>query len=125
MARYEFNAQTGQSVELPDLPPEPVTAPSQYQLDVSRYTKRAAVKDRLLAEMAADNMARVRSGVWTVVDLTDLMADPDVKAVLEMIGTLSFELASQALAAADQPLLTPQIKAGWVAKLQAHLYLVP
>ena len=75
--------------------------------------------------MAADNMSRVRAGVWTVVDLTDLMAGPDVKAVLEMLGTLSFELAAEALAAADHPLLTPTIKAGWVAKLQAHLYLVP
>lgn len=99
--------------------------PPQYDLDVSRYTKRAGVKDRLLAEMAADNMARVRSGVWTVVDLTDLMADPDVKSVLELIGTLSFELAAQAMAAANHTLLTPTIKAGLVAKLQAHLYLVP
>lgn len=112
---------SGYVPEPADAPP----APTQYTLDVNRYTKRAAVKDRLLAEMAADNMARVRSGVWTVVDLTGLMADADVKAVLELIGTLSFELAAQALAAADHPLLTPKIKAGWIAKLQQHLYLEP
>lgn len=36
MARFEFNIQTGQTVELPDLPPTPeVTAPEQLQ---AQYT---------------------------------------------------------------------------------------
>ena len=43
----------------------PAPAPqgqSQFEIDQARYSKRAAVKDELIAYMAADNMGRVRSG---------------------------------------------------------------
>ena len=97
--------------------------PTQFERDQARYTKRAAVKDELLAYMAADNMSRVRAQDWTVADLTGLVADPSVKAALDFMGTLSFELAAQAIASATTPLLTPEIRADWVARLQAHFYL--
>ena len=100
--------------------PPPVT---QFTLDQTRYTKRAAVKDQLLAYMAADNMSRVRSGTWTVADLTALLADPAVATANACMGTLSFELAAQAIASASTPLLTPEIRADWIARLQAHFYL--
>ena len=99
--------------------------PSQFELDQARYSKRAAVKDDLIAFMAADNMGRVRSGQWTVAELTGLMTDPDVSAATSYMGTLSYELAAQAIAQATTPLLTPEIKAAWVAKLQEHFYLTP
>lgn len=92
-------------VVLPERPPAP--APSQFERDEARYKKRAAVKDELLAYMAADNMSRVRSGTWTVADLTALLADPAVAAANACMGTLSFELAAQAIASASTPLLTP------------------
>lgn len=101
----------------------PGDAPSQFELDQSRYTKRAAVKDELMAYMAADNMRRVRSGVWTVADLTALMDDPAVVAANALMGTLSFELSTQHIQAATTPLLTPEIKADWVSRLEAHFYL--
>ena len=125
MVRRILDVSTGSVTELPDLPADPVTPPTQYELDVARYLARSMVKDKLLAEMAADNMARVRAGTWTVADLSGLMSDPAVKAVLDLIGALSFEMAMQALSSVSHPLLTPPIKAGWIAKLQAHLYLVP
>lgn len=99
--------------------------PSQFEIDQARYSKRAAVKDDLIAYMAADNIGRVRSGVWTVAELTGLMTDPDVSAATSYMGTLSYELAAQAIAQATTPLLTPEIKAAWVAKLQEHFYLTP
>lgn len=99
--------------------------PSQFEIDQARYSKRAAVKDALIAYMAADNMSRVRSGQWTVAELTGLMSDPDVSAATSYMGTLSYELAAQAIAQATTPLLTPEIKAAWVAKLQEHFYLTP
>lgn len=98
---------------------------SQYDKDKLRYQRRALAKDTLLAEMAAENMARVRAGVWTVSDLTALMQDPTLKATLDLIATLSFEMAAQALASSTHPLLTADIKAGWVDKLQANFYLEP
>ena len=73
---------------------EPAPA-SQFEKDEARYKRRAAVKDSLLAYMAADNMSRVRSGAWTVSDLTGLMADPAVAAANAYMSTLSFELAAQ------------------------------
>jgi hypothetical protein len=102
--------------------PTPPSEPTQQQLDRQRFARRAAAKDGLLAEMAADNMGRVRSGAWSVSDLTSLMGDPGVKTTLDLIGTLSFELAAQALSAISHPLLTPEIKAAWGARLAAHFY---
>ena len=96
---------------------------TQFEKDQSRYTKRAAVKDELLAYMAADNMGRVRSGVWSVADLTALMDDPAVVAANALMGMLSFELAAQQISAATTPLLTAEIKAEWVSRLETHYYL--
>lgn len=73
--------------------------------------------------MAADNMSRVRNGTWTVPDLTALLADPAVAAANQFMSTLSFELAAQAIASASTPLLTPEIRADWIARLQTHFYL--
>ena len=90
-----------------------------------RYQKRAAVQSELLSWMAADNMSRVRSGVWTVADLTSLMSDPAVTAAQAYMSTLSYELAAQAIQAATTPLLTQAIKDVWIGKLTEHFYLVP
>lgn len=103
--------------------PEPADPLPQFDLDRARYTKRAAVKDALIAWMAADNMSRVRAGTWSVAQLTSLMADPAVAAANAYMSTLSFELAAQSIAAATSPLLTPEIKAAWIARLQEHFYL--
>ena len=103
--------------------PLPVDGSTQFQRDEARYVKRAAVKDQLIAYMAADNMSRVRAGVWTVPQLMSLMDDPAVAAANAYMATLSFELAAQSIASAATPLLTPEIRADWVAKLQAHFYL--
>jgi hypothetical protein len=107
------------------LPAAAPTAEEQLILDQNRYQKRAAVQAELMSWMAADNMSRVRSGVWTVPQLTSLLSDPAVQAAQTYMSTLSYELAAQAIASATTPLLTPEIKAAWVAKLQAHFYLVP
>lgn len=112
-------ADFGARIVVPQAP-EP---PSQFERDKARYTKRAAAKDGLLAYMAADNMSRVRAEVWTVSDLASLMSDPALAAANAYMSTLSFELAAQSIAAATTPLLTPEIRADWIGKLQAHYYL--
>lgn len=108
----------------PEPPPSP-TADEQRVLDQNRYKRRAEAKDGLLAYMAADNMSRVRSGAWTVSDLTGLMEDPAVQLAQAYMATLSFELVAEAIQGATTPLLTPEIKADWIAKLQAKFFLVP
>ena len=57
-----------------------------------------------------------------MAELTGLMSDPDVSAATSYMGTLSYELAAQALANAQTPLLTPEIRVAWVGKLQEHFY---
>lgn len=111
-----------EAIEITNPPPP---APTQFELDQRRYQKRAEVQSQLIAWMAADNMSRVRSGVWTVADLASLMSDPAVTAASDYMGKLSFELAAQAIQAATTPLLTPEIKSAWIGKLTEHFYLVP
>ena len=94
---------------------------SQFDRDQTRYTRRAAVKDELIAWMAADNMSRVRSGVWSVGDLQALVVE--LAPINAMMQTLSYELAAQAIASVTNPLMTAEIKAAWVAKLTEHFYL--
>lgn len=104
-------------------PEKPPAEQTQFEKDQALYKKRAAVKDDLMAYMAADNMSRVRSGVWSISDLTALLEDPAVASANTLMGTLAFELAAAQISAATTPLLTPEIKADWVARLEAHYYL--
>lgn len=104
-------------------PPETISQLSQFERDQARYAKRAVVKDQLIAYMAADNMSRVRSEVWTVEQLASLMGDPAVASANAYMGLLAFELAAEAIAAAQTPLLTPEIRADWIMRLEAHFYL--
>lgn len=108
-------------VVLPERPPAP--EPSQFARDEARYAKRAAARDGLIAYMAADNMGRVRDGAWSVPDLMSLLDDPAVAAANAYMSTLSFELAAGAIASASTPLLTPETRADWIARLQEHYYL--
>lgn len=110
-------------VDLPySAPPPDDDVETQFDRDRLRYEKRAAVKDQLLAYMAADNMSRVRAGEWTVADLTSLLADPVVATANQFMSTLSFELAAQSIASASTPLLTPAIRADWIARLEAAFF---
>jgi hypothetical protein len=98
------------------------TALTQEEKDFIKYQKRAQAKDRILAEMATENMSRIRRGIWTVPDLVALTQDPNLKAVLDDIQTLSFELAVTKLMQNNNPIVTPAIKNQWITKLQSHFY---
>lgn len=98
------------------------TEPSQKEKDFQKYLKRAAAKDKIIAEMASENMERVRTGIWTVQNLVDLTQDAELKRVLDDISTLSFELAAQKLQAINNPLLTTEIKNSWLQKLMSNFY---
>lgn len=103
----------------PYVPPAAPVLSEQEKL-ASRFRKRAAAKDDLLATMAAENVARVNSGAWTAGDLASLLNA--LAPVLAMVQSLSYEMAAQAISTSTHPLLTPDIKAGWVARLQTHFY---
>lgn len=94
----------------------------QKQKDYQKYLRRSEAKDKIIAQMATENMERVRSGIWTVQNLIDLTQDAELKRVLDDINTLSFELAQAKLMAVTNPIVTPEIKAAWLATLQANLF---
>lgn len=95
---------------------------TQYEKDFIKYQKRAAIKDIIISEMAAENMQRVRAGVWTVSQLIELTQDVELKHVLDDVNTLSFELAQAKINALTNPLITAEIKTNWIVKLQNYLY---
>jgi len=96
---------------------------SQKEKDFERYTKRAIAKNMIIAEMATENMERIRSGVWNVSDIISLTQDEQVREVLNDVYSLSFEIATVKLMSLTNVLITNEIKAIWVEKLQKHFYL--
>lgn len=105
------------------LPAPPLTAEEQKLKDQARYKRRAEVRAELISWMAADNMSRVRAGIWSVPDLVNLMADPAITRANAFMQTLSYELVADEILQAANPLLTPEIKNSWVSKLMEHFYL--
>jgi len=97
--------------------------PTQKEKDMERYTKRSIAKNTIIAEMATENMGRIRSGEWTTSDVISLTQDEELKQVLSDVHSLSFELAAMKLSTATNPLITSAIKLAWITKLQAHFYL--
>lgn len=95
----------------------------QREQDFARFKKRAYAKDSIIAEMAAGNMERVRSGIWTVSQLIVLTQDPELKQILDDVNTLSFEIAYSRVDGLTNPLLTTEIKNSWKVLLQSHFYL--
>lgn len=110
LLRNEFDGRTNDKNE------------TASEKDYNKYIKRASAKDKIIAEMATENMDRVRAGKWTVPDLIELTQNVDLKLVLDDISTLSFELAAAKLSTIRHKLLTDTIRKGWIAKLQANYY---
>lgn len=100
----------------------PVPPPTQLELDRIRYSKRADAISRMLAEMAAENMDRIRMGVWTVPQLISLTQDAQIKEILTDIYSLSFEIAYSKVDGVTNPLITSSIKTIWKAKLAANFF---
>jgi hypothetical protein len=94
--------------------------PTQLELDKAKYMKRAAVLNGMIAEMASENIGRVRSGLWTVEQLTGLTQDVQIKEILTDLVALSFEIAYGKIDAVTNPLITSDIKTAWKAKLAAN-----
>lgn len=96
---------------------------TQKELDFHRYLKRANVKNEIIAQMASENMERVRNGIWTVSDLVNLTEDPELKLILDDINTLSFELAHNRIDTITNPIVTTDIKNQWKQMLVDNFYL--
>ena len=102
---------------------EAVVIPSKttLELDTEKYLRRANSKNLLMAEMAAMNVARIKDRTWTVAQLTALMQDEQIKALIAHMETLSFELAIGVVQGLTNPLITPEIKSAWTARLVAKI----
>lgn len=95
--------------------------PTVLEVDTEKYLRRANAKPLLMAEMAAMNVARIKNGTWTVAQLTALMQDEQIKALIAHMETLSFELAIGVIQGLTNPLITTEIKSAWTARLVAKL----
>jgi len=94
----------------------------QKAKDRARYMKRSEVKEELIVGICADNMERIRSGIWTVAQLVELTEDPIFKKLQDDINSLSFELAQGKVMSLTIPIITNEIKMEWVSRLQANLF---
>lgn len=97
--------------------------PSQKELDLLRFQKRADAKNQIIMEIAAENMERVRNAIWSVEQLISLTQDAELKSLLGDVETFSYEIAYNKVDGLTNPLLTQDIKDGWKAKLYSHFYL--
>lgn len=98
------------------------TLPIQFDNDREKFLRRAGNLNQMLADVAAGNMARVRSGLWTVNDLISLTQDSNLMAIMSDIHVLSFEIAYQKIDGIDHVLITPDIKEAWKKILMDHFY---
>lgn len=115
----EIAAEEAELIRVSKLP-TPVQK-TTLELDIEKYKRRAFAKNDLMAEMAAMNVGRIKDKTWTKVQLVELMADPEIKSLVSHMETLSFELAIGVIQGLTNPIVTPEIKAVWVAKLAAKL----
>lgn len=90
--------------------------------DRIKYLKRGEVLNKIISEVATENIARVRTGTWTVEQLIALTQDAGVKEVLTDLVGLSFEIAHGKIDALTPVILTTEIKTAFKAKLASHFY---
>lgn len=102
--------------------PEPQPELTEAEKREARYRRRAAVRDELLAWLAADNEGRIVSGEWTLADYDGMLADPHISKAMAYMQMAAYELVAQYVAASEHPLMTPAIKAAWTTKLAEHFY---
>lgn len=98
------------------------TEPSQAEKDDIKYSKRAEARNKIIVEMATENMERIRNGTWTVSQLIELTQDVQLKEILLDLNSLSYEIAYGKIDGISNPIVTTEIKNAWKAKLYAHFY---
>lgn len=104
-------------------PSRELSQAEQREKDKNRFEKRAEVKNKLISEMAAGNLERVRLGLWSTSDLVALTQDSQLKGILDDVATLSFEIAYSKMDSISNPLVTQDIKDEWKQLLYEHFYL--
>jgi hypothetical protein len=101
-----------------NVPPQP----TQAELDLLKYKKRGEALPRMMAEMASENVGRIRSGLWTTNDLISLTQDVQIKEILSDLMALSFEIAYDKVDDITNPIVTSDIKTAWKTKLQNNFF---
>lgn len=96
--------------------------PTQSEKDKLKYMKRARALDTIIAEMAVENIARVRAGTWTVAQLIGLTQDETIKEIISDLTSLSFEIAYQKVNSIALEYVTTDIKNAFKAKLYANFF---
>lgn len=105
-----------EATEPVELPPEP----DQSALDLQWFEARRLAHDRLSSEFGAWNLARVRSGEFSPLEIDDWLDSPPITKILAQLRRYSFEMAVASIQAlpVEGP-TTEEFKSVWIPKLQA------
>ena len=96
-------------------------APTQEELDIARYERRAKAYEALSVEFGAWNLGRVRSGEISPQDMTTWLRSTECEDVLAYLRLLMFEAAIATIPTMAGVGATEDFKQTWTAKLQAEL----
>lgn len=100
-----------------------LTSVEQFLKDKERFKKRYESIGEIMSTMAAGNMERVRTGVWTTSQLISLTQDDQLDDILNDIYSVSFEIAHTKIDLITNELITNEIKESWKALLYENFYL--
>jgi hypothetical protein len=96
--------------------------PKKYaQADFEKYLKRADRVRFILAEQAAENVAKIRAGLWRPEELFSLLRDPQSVLVNHLVNALSFEFAILVLQNHTHPLMTKDVKNALIEKIVPYV----
>ena len=112
-----------------DLPVETVevvaVTPPYLRSDYLRFLRRVDAKGSILAEIAAENLQRVRLSIWSADQLKNLMDHQGIRNVVSCIELLAFEMAIVQIMELNIVEITGEIKQGWISKLEGGLFSQP
>ncbi len=95
--------------------------PTQEEIDVARYQRRAVAFERLRNEFGAYNLGRVRSGEISPQDMAAWLRSPECEDALAYLRLLMFEAVIGAISSMSGVGATEDFKIVWTAKLTAEL----
>ena len=103
-------------------PPAALTTVEQDKASrIEKYDRRIDNAKKLIAEFAAENEIRVINGEWTGQQLQSVLADPKVTQLTILLSTGSYGTAVALVMSMTGGVYTDQLKAAWVAKIQAAM----
>ncbi len=88
---------------------------------VQKYARRIENATGLIAQFAAENEQRLVSGEWTLEQVQGVIADTKISKLLSLLQSGSYASAIAQVQALSGGVYTDELKAAWVARIQAAM----